>query len=115
MTPPAHHFLGTIYAPLARLRAAEGNEPEVWMHPTDAAREGLADGGYVRLESEVGQVKRRLRVTDRVQPGVLVMEGTWPAGAAADGEPANTLTPERLTDVGRQAVFHGVAVKLVVE
>ncbi|WP_456411669.1 molybdopterin-containing oxidoreductase family protein [Oceanithermus sp.] len=113
MTPPAHHFLGTIYAPLARLRAAEGGEPEVWIHPDDAAREGLVSGVYVWLESEAGQVKRRLRVTDRVQPGVLVMEGTWPMGAAPDGEPANTLTPERLTDVGRQAIFHGIAVRLV--
>ena len=115
MTPPAHHFLGTIYASLERLRAAEGGEPVVWIHPRDAAREGLADGAYARLESEVGRIRRRVVLSERVQPGVLVMEGTWPADAAPDGEPANTLTPERLTDRGRQAVFHSVAVCLAAE
>ncbi|WP_293170583.1 molybdopterin-dependent oxidoreductase, partial [Oceanithermus sp.] len=113
MTPPAHHFLGTIYAPLERLRAAEGGEPVVWIHPDDAAREGVASGELYGLVSEAGRITRRFEVSARVQPGVLVMEGTWPSGAAPDGEPANTLVPERLTDRGRQAVFHGVAVRVV--
>ena len=112
MTPPQHYFLGSVYAPLESLRAAAGGEPEVWIHPADAAREGLESGGYVLLESEAGRVKRRLRVSGRTQPGVLVLEGTWPAEAAPDGLPANALTPERLTDAGRQAVFHGVAVRI---
>ncbi|HHO57614.1 MAG TPA: molybdopterin oxidoreductase family protein, partial [Oceanithermus profundus] len=105
-------FLGTIYAPLERLRAAEGGEPVVWIHPDDAAREGVASGELYGLESEAGRITRRFEGSPRVQPGGLVMEGTWPSGAAPDGEPANTLTPERLTDRGRQAVFHGVAVRL---
>ncbi|WP_457631571.1 molybdopterin-containing oxidoreductase family protein [Oceanithermus sp.] len=112
MTPPAHYFLGTIYSPLDSLRRAAGGEPEVWIHPGDAAAAELESGAYVTLESEAGRIVRRLRVTDRVQPGVLVMEGTWPADAAPDGLPANELTPERLTDHGRQAVFHAVPVRL---
>jgi len=45
LTPPAHHFLNTSFGMIPGLRAAEGGEPRVWVHPEDAQREGLADGG----------------------------------------------------------------------
>ena len=41
------------------------------MHPVDAENRGLADGDHVRLASRSGDTTLRLKVTDRVAPGVV--------------------------------------------
>ena len=41
------------------------------IHPQDARRIGLADGGRARIRSRVGQVEAPVEVTDAVMPGVV--------------------------------------------
>ncbi|GGD32655.1 formate dehydrogenase subunit alpha [Croceicoccus pelagius] len=41
------------------------------MHPTDAENRGLNDGDWVRLASRKGETTLRIKVTDRVAPGVV--------------------------------------------
>ncbi|RVQ69285.1 formate dehydrogenase subunit alpha [Croceicoccus ponticola] len=41
------------------------------MHPTDAENRGLADGGWAKLSSRKGETTLRVKVTDRVAPGVV--------------------------------------------
>lgn len=41
------------------------------IHPTDAENRGLNDGDWVRLASRKGETTLRIKVTDRVAPGVV--------------------------------------------
>lgn len=110
LTPPAHHFLNSTYGTLDNLNRAEGSEPHVMIHPADA--HGLSDGDYATLTSEIGQVRRRVRVTDTVQPGVAVLEGTWWGLSAPDGESINAITAQTLTDLGGGSTFHNTRVRV---
>ena len=112
LTPPAHHFLNSTYGNLANLNRAEGGEPQLLIHPDDAQAAGLGDGDYATLESEVGRVQRRVRVTGATQPGVVVVEGTWWGLSAPDGQSINTLTAQTLTDLGGGSTFHNTRVRV---
>ena len=112
LTPPAHHFLNTSFGMIPALRLAEGGEPRVMVHPEDAKREELEDGEYVGIESPRGRIVRRVWVTPRVQPGVLVLEGTWRAADAPDGKSVNELTPDDESDLGGGSAFNAAWVCL---
>ncbi|WP_407541238.1 molybdopterin oxidoreductase family protein [Deinococcus radiomollis] len=112
ITPPAHHFMNSTYGNVAYLNRAEGNEPQVMVHPQDAERYGVRDGEHATLSSEQGQVTRRVKVTTDVQPGVVVVEGTWWGLSAPDGQSINALTAPTLTDLGGGSTFHNTRVRL---
>lgn len=112
MTPPAHHFLNTTYGNVDTINALEGHEPVVMIHPDDAARFSVADGAHTLISSAQGSVTRTARVTERASPGVVIVEGTWWAGKAPDGQGINTLTSQRLTDLGAGSTFHNTPVRL---
>lgn len=112
LTPPAHHFLNSTYGTLDNLNRAEGTEPHVMIHPADADAYALEDGAHATLTSEIGTVQRRVRVTDAVQPGVAVLEGTWWGLSAPDGESINAITAQTLTDLGGGSTFHNTRVRV---
>jgi anaerobic selenocysteine-containing dehydrogenase len=58
---------------MGNLRAlAKGRERcTLLVHPQDAARLGLADGGRARVRSRVGEVEAPVVVSDEVMPGVV--------------------------------------------
>ena len=112
LTPPAHHFLNSTYGQIEKLVQAEGGEPHVMVHPEDAAKYSLTDGNLVTISSKQGSVIRRARVTKAASLGVVVVEGTWWGARAADRLGINTLTSERLTDMGAGSTFHNTPVKL---
>jgi anaerobic selenocysteine-containing dehydrogenase len=47
------------------------------VHPDDASRLGLADGGHARVTSRVGTVDAPVVVTDEVRPGVVSLPHGW--------------------------------------
>ncbi len=47
------------------------------MHPDDAARLGLVDGGHASITSRVGTVNAPVEVTDAVRPGVVSLPHGW--------------------------------------
>jgi anaerobic selenocysteine-containing dehydrogenase len=52
--------------------------PRLFVHPADAAREGLADGGWARLETKAGSVVAQVEVQDGMREGhVRVPHGWW--------------------------------------
>jgi len=112
LTPPAHHFMNSTYGNVAHLTRAEGNEPHVMVHPHDARAAGVQDAQLARIRSEQGEVQRRVRVTEDVQPGVVVVEGTWWGLSAPDGTSINALTAQTLTDLGGGSTFHNTRVRL---
>lgn len=52
--------------------------PDIYMHPTDAGREGLVDAQWIRLETAHGHIDARLSVRDTIREGhVRVPHGWW--------------------------------------
>jgi anaerobic selenocysteine-containing dehydrogenase len=52
------------------------------------------------------------RVTERVRIGVLVAPSIWWQKNVADGENANAVTSDALTDIGRGATYYDAAVEV---
>jgi NADH-quinone oxidoreductase subunit G len=71
------------------LKAALAEEPFVEIHPDDADRLGLSDGGPVRISTESGRVELAVRLTEGIRPGAAFVPWNQP------GLRANTLLSGR--------------------
>lgn len=90
------------------------------MHPDDAARLGLTDGGPAEVTSRVGKVVAPVEVTDEILAGVVSLPHGWghddPAAdmavaAAHAGVNCNVLTDDGPLDpLSGNAVLNGVPV-----
>ena len=87
-------------------------EPCLDMHPDDAASRGVVDGETVCVYNERGEVELRVKVGDRVRPGVVSMPSGWWASLSPGGSSANALTSDGLTDLGGGADFHDTLVEV---
>ncbi|MGH1493913.1 MAG: molybdopterin-dependent oxidoreductase [Acidimicrobiales bacterium] len=47
------------------------------VHPDDAGRLGLVDGGAAQVQSRVGKVSAAVEITDEVMPGVVCLPHGW--------------------------------------
>ncbi|MBR0679073.1 molybdopterin-dependent oxidoreductase [Roseomonas eburnea] len=103
LTAPGYFQAHTAYAASPFLRRREG-APCAILHPQDAARRGLADGQRVRLFNDRGAVGLVLKVSDEVQPGVVLVPGQRPDSEAVNGT-VNMLCDERRTDIGEGACY----------
>jgi anaerobic selenocysteine-containing dehydrogenase len=52
-------------------------DPTVQIHPSTAAKLGIAEGDWVWLESPRGRIRQRARLTERVHPRVVEAERWW--------------------------------------
>jgi anaerobic selenocysteine-containing dehydrogenase len=90
------------------------------LHPDDAARLGVDDGGMVRITSAAGTVEIVAEVTDVIMPGVVSIPHGWghddpetnlSVAAAKPGVNCNVLVDETIVDpLSGNAVLNGVAV-----
>jgi anaerobic dimethyl sulfoxide reductase subunit A len=83
---------------------ARADRDDIWLHPTDAAARGIADGQRVRVFNDRGATELAVRVTDRIAPGVVaIKEGAWFALDAQGADTrgcSNLLTPDRSSPAG---------------
>jgi anaerobic selenocysteine-containing dehydrogenase len=56
------------------------------VHPDDAGRLGLADGGRAEVASRVGKVVAPVEVTDAIRPGVVSLPHGWGHDVAGTGQ-----------------------------
>lgn len=100
---PNHNFLNSTFSNQATHRGLE-KEPAVVLNREDAEQLGIKDGEQVRIWNERGECILTSSVGDRVLPGVAVTQGLW---GAAEGtkQLVNSLTPDRLADMGGGAAF----------
>ncbi|MEA2427313.1 MAG: hypothetical protein QOF37_941 [Thermoleophilaceae bacterium] len=94
------------------------------VHPDDAERLGLSDGGVAQVRSRAGQVEAPVEVTDKVMPGVVSLPHGWghdapgarlPVAAEYAGVNANVLTDELdVEPISGNAVLNGVPVEISV-
>jgi anaerobic selenocysteine-containing dehydrogenase len=90
------------------------------VHPDDAVRRGLADGGSARVTSRVGSVVAPVEITDTVMPGVVSLPHGWghdvpgtrmAVAAGHAGVNTNVLTDECEVDpLSGNAVLNGIPV-----
>jgi anaerobic selenocysteine-containing dehydrogenase len=111
VTPPARQFLNTTFTETPGGRRREGR-PTVLVHPEDCARLGLADGDLVALGNRRGEVRLHARAFDGLRPGVLIVEGIWPASAFPGGRGINTLIGSDAPPPNGGGAFHDAAVWL---
>jgi anaerobic selenocysteine-containing dehydrogenase len=103
LTAPGYFQAHTAYAGVDFLRRREG-EPYCILHPEEAQRRGLADGGRVRLFNERGAVGLILKISDEVLPGVVLVPGQRPDEETLAGT-INMLCSDRYTDIGEGATY----------
>jgi len=103
LTAPGYFQAHTAYSGVSFLRQREG-KPFCILHPDDASKRGLADGTHVRLFNDRGEVGLTLKVSDEVQPGVVLVPGQRPSGEAVSGT-INILCSDRYTDIGQGATY----------
>jgi anaerobic selenocysteine-containing dehydrogenase len=94
----------------------------LWIHPEDAERLGVADGGQARVESRTGALEAPVEVTDAIMPGVVSIPHGWGHDApgvrtavatAHAGVNSNLLADEELIDpVSGNAVLNGIPVEV---
>jgi predicted molibdopterin-dependent oxidoreductase YjgC len=77
-----HYNAGTMTRRTPNVELVDREWLEI--HPADAARRGIADGGAVRLTSRHGEVRAVARLTDRVPPGTLFTTFHFPESRTND-------------------------------
>jgi anaerobic selenocysteine-containing dehydrogenase len=92
------------------------------VHPEDADRLGLVDGGRVAVTSQQGSIEVPVEVTDAIMPGVVSIPHGWghddpgaqcEVAAAHPGANSNILADELAVDVpSGNAVLNGIPVEL---
>ncbi len=84
----------------------------VEIHPDDAAARGLESGDPVRVWNDLGEVHCAVRISRDEKPGVAFLaKGLW-AHNTANGNTANALAPDTLTDLGGGACFNDARVEI---
>jgi anaerobic selenocysteine-containing dehydrogenase len=94
------------------------------VHPDDAARLGLSEGGNARLSSAAGELVATVELTDAIMPGVVSIPHGWghdAAGMRMDvaskhaGVNSNLLADEsKVDEVSGNAVLNGIPVEITV-
>lgn len=112
ISPPGSHILNTTMGNVASILKLAGGQPQVMLHPEDAAARSIADGEMVTIASSSGSILRQVRVSDDAKKGVVVALGQWWPKLAPDRKSLNDITNERLTDLGGGSTFGNVAVEV---
>jgi anaerobic selenocysteine-containing dehydrogenase len=111
VTSPARNFLNSSFTETPTSKKRE-RRPTVLVHPDDARRLTITDGGLVRLGNRRGNVLLHAEIFDGLQPGVLVSESVWPNSAFIEGIGINALTGADAALPAGGAAFHDSAVWL---
>ncbi|KON87725.1 oxidoreductase [Sporosarcina globispora] len=100
---PNHNFLNSTFSNNKKHTAME-KEPRVHINTRDAKIKAIEDGDLVHIWNERGECELKAAVGELVLPGTVVSQGLW-ADTPGRNQLVNSLTPDRLSDMGGGAVF----------
>jgi anaerobic selenocysteine-containing dehydrogenase len=104
------NFLNSTFSNVASVQQME--EPGLLeICAADARPRGIADGDEVRVFNNRGDILLKARVDGKVQPGVVSARLNW-AKNTPGFQSINSLTSEKLTDMGNSATFYSVLVEV---
>ena len=101
ITPPGPDMLNSTFGERYPDRCGK-----VMIHPTDADARGIPDGAMVEVYNDRGRHRREAKVSDRTQPGLLILEQIYWESEASAGTGVNDLTSQAITDMGEGGTFH---------
>ncbi|MGG4265974.1 molybdopterin oxidoreductase family protein [Peribacillus simplex] len=107
---PNHNFLNSTFSNNAKHISLE-KEPKLHMNAADAKTLGIASGDMVKIWNGRGECLLTAAPGENVLPGVLVSQGLW-QNTPETKQHINSLTPDRLSDMGNGAVFFSGRVDL---
>ena len=108
----ADNYMNSTFANLDGHRRMEARHvQQLEMHPVDAKRRGIVEGEIVRIFNERGSIQLIAMMNDSLPEGVVAARLDW-AKMHGDGENVNSLTSERLTDLGGGATFYSTLVEV---
>jgi len=106
----ADNFLNTTFSNVPSVQEME-ETGLLEISSVDAQARGIADGDRVRVFNHRGDVELIARVDGKVQAGVVSARLHW-AKMAPGFQSINSLTSEKLTDMGNSATFYSVLVEV---
>jgi len=109
VTAPARQFLNSTFTMTPTSRQRE-ERPTILLHPDDAKRYGVADGGAVDVGNKLGIIGLHAKYFDGLLPGVVVIESLWGNADFRGGLGVNTLVSDDAGKPDGGAVFHDTAV-----
>jgi anaerobic selenocysteine-containing dehydrogenase len=102
------NFLNSTFSNVSSVQGME--EPGLLeISAADARARGIANGDSVRVFNRRGDILLKARVDGKVQPGVVSARLNW-AKMTPGFQSINTLTSEKLADMGNSATFYSVLV-----
>jgi molybdopterin guanine dinucleotide-containing S/N-oxide reductase-like protein len=108
----ADNYMNSTFANLEGHRKMEAKKARILeMHATDAAARGIAEGDAVRIFNDRGSLRLTAHVNGSLPAGVVAAQLDW-AKLHGDNDNVNSLTSERLTDIGAGATFYSVLVEV---
>lgn len=111
LTPKAHAYLNSSFGNLPFHRRAQ-KEPNVIIHPDDAAARGIGDGQPVRIFNDRGEFLVLAKIDDSVLPGVIVSSlGGWRKHAKGTTTLA-AVNSTRFADLGNAPTFSDTLVEV---
>lgn len=109
ISPSSDKRISSTMGGLAGSREA----PPLMMNPEDARARGLAEGMQVRVSNGRGEVVLRLRVTDKVPPGVVASEkGAWLCTSPTGQTISALVSADLKADLAEGACFNDTAVEV---
>ncbi|WP_191557230.1 molybdopterin oxidoreductase family protein [Metabacillus idriensis] len=100
---PNHNFLNSTFSNNEKHKSLE-KAPKLHMNGKDAERLGLKNGDMAVIWNARGECELAVSAGENVLPGVVVSQGLW-ADTPGTKQIVNTLTPDRLSDMGGGATF----------
>ena len=107
ITPPMIDLLNSTFG--ERYKNETGT---VLIHPRDAKSCAIEDGVMVEVFNGRGSNIRKAVVSEKTQPGLLVLEGIYWESEASRMSSINELTSQNTTDLGGGGTFHEARVNV---
>ncbi|MFP5204587.1 MAG: molybdopterin-dependent oxidoreductase, partial [Acidobacteriota bacterium] len=106
------HYLNSTFANLPGHRKMETrSNHRLELHPADAAARAIAEGDRVRVFNDRGALELTALLNPALPAGVVAARLDW-AKLHPQGANVNTLTSERLTDLGGGPTFYSTLVEV---
>jgi anaerobic selenocysteine-containing dehydrogenase len=82
------------------------------MHPLDAQTRGLSEGDTAVIHNQRASLTLPVQISDRLRPGVVAIPFGWWREHHPDGQIANSLTSDTLTDWGGGVAYSDTLVQI---
>lgn len=110
LSPPNHNFLNSTFANTEKHQRME-KMPMLQIHPEDAAHRNIEDGDAVVVWNDRGRIELTAKVSESMLPGTVISQGLWWDGSGRK-QRVNSLTSNRLSDMGNGATFFSATVEV---